>query len=176
MRKSVFTIDDNKLAYIGYTQGERWKHYDVPYFDIDTSIQIVNEFNTIAEYPIIYDDIYNQFYLYDEGNKEYEIYKGKEFKTAEGIKILYPIKGWYWLWEEFTESDIQTLAEGIEDWLWEFDTYDYKDKYNDRADLLRELKIQLRELETLAEAIKIYYSDIYNAEEKFEELNKLLHV
>ena len=176
MRKSVFTIDDNKLAYIGYTMGEKWKHYDVPYFDIDTAIQIVEEFNAISEYSIIYDDIYDQFYLYDEANEEYEIYKTKELKTTEGIKKLYSIKGWYWLWEEFTEANINTLAEGIEDWLWEFDTYDYKDKYNDRADLLKEIKIQLKELETLAEAIEIYYSDLLRGDEKFEELSKLLFI
>ena len=172
MHKAVFTIDDNKLAYIGYTIGEKWKHYAVPYFDMDTAIQIVEEFNAISEYPIIYDDIYDQFYLYDEANQEYEIYKTKEFKTTEGIKKLYSIKGWYWQWEEFTESDINTLAEGIEDWLWEFDTYEYRDVGIDRE----EIKSQLKELEILAEAIEIYYSDLLRGDEKFEKLSKLLTV
>jgi hypothetical protein len=179
MRKTVFTIDDNKLAYIGYTIGEKWKHYDVPYFDIDAAIKIVEEFNTIAEYPIIYDSIYDQFYLYDEGNKEYEIYKPKEFKTAGGIKKLYPIKGWYWQWEEFTEGNIQNLAEGIEDWLWEFDTYAYWDCFGiewDREFIVMKIKAQLKELETLAKTIKIYYSDILSAEEKYNALREGLKV
>lgn len=176
MRKTVFTIDDNKLAYIGYTIGEKWKHYDVPYFDIDAAIKIVEEFNTIAEYPIIYDSIYDQFYLYDEGNKEYEIYKPKEFKTAGGIKKLYPIKGWYWEWEEFTEVNIQSLAEGIEDWLWEFDTYHYQDECLDRMQTVDTLKVQLKELEILAKVIKIYYSDILSAEEKYNALREELKV
>lgn len=176
MHKAVFTIDDNKLAYIGYTIGEKWKHYNVPYFDMDTAIQIVEEFNSISECPIIYDDVYDQFYLYDEGNEEYEIYKTKEFKTAEGIKKLYPIKGWYWEWEEFTERNINTLAEGIEDWLWEFDTYHYQDECLDRMQTVEAIKNQFRDLETLAEAIEIYYSDLLNADERFEELSKLLTV
>lgn len=173
MHKATFTVDDNKLAYIGYTQGETWKHYAVPYFDIDTAIQIVNEYNTIAEYPIIYDSIYDNFYLYDEANQEYEIYKGQEFTTAEGIKKLYPIKSWYWWWEEFTDGDIDILAEGIEDYLWEFE---HMDQYTNRADLLKEIKTQLKELETLAEAIKIYYSDTLNAEEIYNSLNKILFI
>lgn len=176
MKKRVFTIDDNKLAYIGYTIGEKWKHYDVPYFDMDTAIQIVEEFNTISEYPIIYDDVYDQFYLYDEANEEHEIYKTKEFKTAEGIKKLYSIKGWYWEWEEFTEGNINTLAEGIEDWLWEFDTYHYQDECLDRMQTVDTIKNQLKDLETLAEAIEIYYSDLLSADERFEELSKLLTV
>ena len=166
MRKAVFTIDDNKLAYIGYAIG------NMPYFDMDEAIKIAKEFNTIAEYPIVYDGVYDQFYLHDKENDEFEIYKPKEFKG----KKLHPIKSGYWLWDEFTEGNAETLAEGIVDWLWEFDTYEFRDQYADRADLLKEIKIQLKELETLAEAIQIYYSDILSAEEIYNALSKLLTV
>lgn len=176
MHKAVFTIDDNTLAYIGYTIGEKYKHYDVPYFDMDTAIQIVEEFNSISEYPIIYDDVYDQFYLYDEGNEEYEIYKTKEFKTAEGIKKLYAIKGGYWEWQEFTEANVNSLAEGIDDFIYEFDTYGYRDVGIDREEMVDEIKNQLKDLETLAEAIEIYYTDLLSADEIFEELSKLLTV
>ena len=179
MKQAVFTIDDNQLAYIGYTIGERWKHYDVPYFDIDTAMQIVTEFNTIAEYPIIYDSIYDQFYLYDERNKEYEIYKPKEFQTARGIKKLYPIKSWYWEWEEFTEGNIHALARGIEDFLWEYDTYAYWDCFGlewNREFVIGQIKTQLKELETLARAIKIYYSNTLSCDEIFNALSNLLTI
>lgn len=166
MRKSVFTVGDNQYTYIGYTQGERWKHYDVPYFEMDVAIKIAEEFNVCAEELIIYDDIYNNFYLYDEGNKEYEIWKGKEFKTTEGIKTLYGIGAWGWQWEEFTDREVDHLAEGIEDLLYEFD--------EQNRIVLKELRTQLKELKTLEQAIRIWYSDSLSAEEKYNALREEL--
>jgi hypothetical protein len=165
LKPKVFTIGDNQLSYIGYTLGERWKHYDVPYFDLETSIKIVEEYNKYANHPIIYSIIYNTFRI------DNEVYKAKEFKTAEGIKKLYPIGAWTWEWEEFTEGNVDSLAEGIEEWLWEFDTYEYNDIYDDRVNVAEELKNQLKDLKTLTEAIRIYYGNL-TAEETYNALRE----
>ena len=71
---------------------------------------------------------------------------------------------------------INIIAEGIEDWLWELNTYEYKDIYNDRADVAEELKNQLKDLKILEKVMSIYYNDLLNDEEKYNSLRKELKI
>ena len=78
--------------------------------------------------------------------------------------------------EEFTDQDIQRLAEGINDFIYEYDTYGYRDVGIDREEMVQAIHEQLKELKVLEQAIRIYYSELYSDDEKFTDLSKLLTV
>ena len=81
-----------------------------------------------------------------------------------------------WVWDEITDYDICNIARGIEDFIWEYDTYEYRDQYNDREELVNIIIAQLRELETLKQAIHIFYNDDLTEELKFNKLGGILRV
>lgn len=78
--------------------------------------------------------------------------------------------------KEFTEGNINSLAEGIENWLWEFDTYEYRDIYDDRVNVAEEIKNQLKELKTLKQIIKILYAEELKEEELYNALREELKI
>ena len=72
-------------------------------------------------------------------------------------------------------NNIYNIAGGIEDFLWEYDTYEYRDQYNNREELTEKIKSQLKEFKTLKQAIKIFYNDD-REELKFEKLGGILKI
>ena len=100
MRKSMFTIDSYPTAHIGYTEGRKWNGWATPYFEMDEALEVMAEFNECADHPMCYDKIYDQFYVWDEGNDDFETWKGKDYATADGIKHLYGIGAFSWVWDE----------------------------------------------------------------------------
>lgn len=175
MHKLVFTIDGFKYPHIGFTEGKRWNGWATPYFEIDEAIKIMEEFNK---------DLPEEFIMYDEGidafthkiDDEIEEWKGRNYLTDEGIKHLYGIGAYSWVWEDTTESDIRAVAQRIEDFLWELDTYEFKDQYNDREELTDEIIMQLKDFKILKQVLTILYADDLTEHELFEELRKELRI
>lgn len=174
MHKSVFTIGEFKYVYIGYTGGRRWNGWATPYFEKDEALAVMHDYNECAENPMEYDEVYDQFYILDKETAELETWKGEKLNTDEGIKHLYGIGAYCWMWEEITDYDINSIARGIEDFLWEYDTYNHKDVYGGREELTEEIITQLKELNTLKRVIQIFYSQTLTEELKFEKLGKEL--
>lgn len=81
-----------------------------------------------------------------------------------------------WVWDEITDYDIYNIARGIEDFLQEFNTYEYSDQYNTPEELINLIIAQLKEFKTLKQAIKILYNDDLTEELKFEKLGGILRV
>lgn len=179
MHKAVFTIDTYPKAYIGYTAGKLWNGWATPYFTLDEAKRVAKHFNECAEYPMEYDNIYDQFYILDKETEELEKWQGIDVSTAEGIKHLYGIGAYYWIWDEANDQDCRYLAEGIEDWLYEYDTYAYWDNFGiewNRESIVEQIKNQLQELTTFQQAYEIWHNDKLNIDERFEKLSKLLTV
>lgn len=174
MHKAVFTIGEESKAYIGYTSGKRWNGWATPHFELEEAIRVAEEFNKCAEYPMQYDEVYDQFYILDTETTELEKWKGEDYVTAEGIKHLYGIGAYSWVWDEATDQDCKWLAEGIEDFLYEFDTYGYRDVGIDREEMVEGIKNQLKELKTFQQAYEVWKNEDLSQDEKFEELSKLL--
>ena len=86
MRKAVFTIGEYPKAYIGYTAGRLWNGWATPYFEKDEAIRVMTDYNECAEYPMQYDEVYDQFYILDTESGELEKWEGIDYPTAEGIK------------------------------------------------------------------------------------------
>lgn len=60
--------------------------------------------------------------------------------------------------------------------LYEYDTYEYRDQYDTREELINSILTQLRELKTLKQAIKIFHNGDLPEELKFEKLGGILKI
>lgn len=176
MHKAVFTIDCFPKAYIGYTSGRLWNGWATPYFERDEAIRVMEGNNETAEYPMQYDEIYDQFYVLDTDTTELEVWKGEDIKTEEGIKHLYGIGAYCWIWDEVNDDDCLYLAQSVEDFIWEYDTYESKDQYADRAELVEVIQLQLKEPATFKQVYEIWHNEDLTEEAKFEALRKELKI
>ena len=178
MHKLVFTIDGFNYPHIGFTEGKRWNGWATPYFEIDEALAIMEEFNKQADNPIMYVEA-NDTFIHKIADDEIELWKGKNYSTNEGIKHLYGIGAYSWVWEDTTQDDIRAVAQRIEDLLYELDTYEHRDQYNDREELTEEIIAQLRDFKTLKYVIKVLYGwDLtdYAEEEIYDVLRKELRI
>lgn len=144
MRKTVFTIGEVADAYVGYTSGRLWNGWATPHFEIEEAMRVMQSFNECAEYPMQYDKVYDQFYIMDD--EELEIWKGENCQTTEGMKHLYGIGAYSWVWdEEATEPIAKAIDELFQD-------YDVAADYDEIAEALQNA-------ESLQKALKILRSD-----------------
>lgn len=81
--------------------------------------------------------------------------------------------GWATPYFELVEA---LIAMEIEDFIWEYDTYHYQDECLDRMQTVEEIQKQLKDFNTLKQAIKIFYNDDLTEELKFEKLGGILRV
>ena len=177
MYKCVFTIGDYENAYVGYTDGSKWNGWATPYFTYLTALEVMYDYNEDAGEEIMkYNPIYDQFYILDKESEELEVWKGKQYATEEGIVCLYGIGAYSWVWDEITDYDIDNIARGIEDFLWEFNPYEHRDQYDIREELTNKIKSQLKELNTLKDAIMLFYCNSLTEELKYYRLGRILRV
>ena len=200
MRKAVFTIGEYPKAYIGYTSGRRWNGWATPSFELAEAKRVMEGFNETAEYFILYDEGNDQFFIpkpKDETKEfkkittfeefislgvqmwEFEIedkWEGFDVQTTDGIKHLYSIGSYWWTWDKVTDRDCLWLAQWIEDLIYEFDTYGYRDIGIDREEMVEQITNQLKELTTFQQAYEVWKNEELSQDEKFEELSKLLTV
>lgn len=177
MYKCVFTIGNYENAYVGYTDGSKWNGWATPYFTYLTALEVMYDYNEDAGEEIMkYDPIYDQFYILDKESGELKVWKGKQYATEEGIVCLYGIGAYSWVWDEITDYDIDNIARGIEDFLWEFNPYEHRDQYDSREELTNKIKSQLKELNTLKDAIMLFYCNSLTEELKYYRLGRILRV
>lgn len=136
----------------------------------------MEEFNAYEpEHSIMYVEA-NDTFIHKIANDEIELWKGKNHQTDEGIKHLYGIGAYAWIWELTTPDDICVIAQRIEDFLWELDTYEHRDQYDSRKELVKEITLQLQDLKILKQAITILYGKELTEEELYNQLSELLKV
>ena len=176
MYKKVFTIDGFDHVYIGYTSGRRWNGWATPHFEFVEALEVMHDYNECAEPPMQYDEVHDQFYILDKETAELKVWKGENYNTTEGIKHLYEIGAYSMTWDNITDYDIDNIARGIEDFIWEFDTYHYQDECIDRMQTVDSIIAQLKDFNTLKQSIRIFYNDDLTEELKFEKLGGILRV
>ena len=174
MYKTVFTIDGFAEVYIGYTDGRTWNGWATPSFEVDEALALMENFNKVSECRILYSKASDTFILYEPDQEVMTEYKGYNGNTTEGIKHLYDIGSWYWIWDEVQADDY--LAQEIEEILWDFDTYEYKDCYDYREDLLKEIKAQLQDLKVLKQVVMAFKMEELSREELLQKLKEALKV
>lgn len=176
MHKVLFTIDGFNYPHIGYTEGIRWNGWATPFFEIDEALAIMEEFNKQdPDDPILYAEA-NDTFMRKVADDEIDLWKGKNYQTEDGIKHLYGIGAYSWVWESIIPDDIEAVARRIEDFLWEFDTYELKDQYADREDFVNAIIKQLQDFKTLKQVLIAIYTEDWKSEELFEKLGGILQV
>ncbi len=133
MRKTLFTIGEYPKAYIGYTSGRLWNGWATPHFELDEALRVMQGFNECAEYPMRYDKEKDQFYILDTED-EPEVWKGENYQTADGIRHLYGIGAYSWVWDE---EEIASTARAIDEL---FGDYDVAADYTDITEALQNVE------------------------------------
>ena len=176
MQKKLFTFDGFKPSYIGYTEGRRWNGWATPYFEKKEALCLMADYNKSTESPMYYSEENDTFYHFGTDNYSGEMWRGADYETADGIKHLYPIGAYCWIWDDVNDEDIHTIAQGIEDFLWELDTYEHRDQYTDRNELVEAIQSQLNDLNVLKQVCTIFYNEDLTEEEIYAQLGKELTV
>jgi hypothetical protein len=150
MRKSVFAICDDHNAYIGYTSGRTWNGWATPYFTLAEAQRLQADWNGLT-----YDETNDEFRIqYDEDEEPY-IWKGEDIQTVDGKLHLYGIGAYSHIWDELDDDIKRSLAQGVADFILEYDTYNYNDDDETRDGLVEETINELENLNTFA---KVYYA------------------
>ncbi len=151
MRKSVFAICDDHNAYIGYTSGRTWNGWATPYFTLEEAKKIQAEWNGMT-----YDEDKDEFRIkYEDDDSEPYIWEGEDIQTEDGIKHLYGIGAYSHIWDELDDDQKQYLAQGVADFILQYDTYNYIDNDETREGLVEETINELANLDTF---VKVYYT------------------
>jgi hypothetical protein len=181
MYKTIFAIDGIAQAYIGYTSGRLWKGWATPYFEVAEALEIMEEYNKLnTKEPMHYDERLDRFVVIDSDGIQYEpleSWKGNNIKTDDGIKHLYGIGAYCWIWDAVTDGDRRGFAQQIEEFIYFHDTYNYWDEYDLKRDEVVESIIkQFQDLNTFHKAICIMRREDLKAEEILEALGKILTI
>ena len=175
MYRTIFTIDGFVPAYIGYTSGRLWNGWATPFFEVNEALQVMEDYNKNTDNPMYYDEATDSFRIAETEYTDEEGWKGQNLKTEDGIKHLYGIGAYCWIWDAVNDGDRRYIAQQIDELLYEHDTYNYWDG----SDALREQVVntimeQLKDLDTFHKAIYIVEDEKLTEEERYEKLGGIL--
>lgn len=175
MYKTIFTIDGFTPAYIGYTNGALWNGWATPYFEVNEALQVMADYNKDTGNPMWYDEETDAFRIAETEYTSEGNWKGKNVKTKDGIKHLYGIGAYSWVWDAVNDGDRKYLAQQVEEFMFFYDTYNYMDE----CDLKREKTVesiaeQFKNLDVFYQAIRLMRDENLKADETFYALGKIL--
>jgi hypothetical protein len=154
-----------------------WNGWATPYFTLEEAQRLQADFNKGIENPMLYDVSKDAFVLKYDGDDEPYIWEGEDIQTVDGIKHLYGIGAYSHIWDECDEADKRYLAQEINDFLYDYDTYSYEDEYDDADEVIEEIIAQFANDNVFIKAHAIMnYDSAYNADEMYVELTKLLNI
>ena len=175
MKRTIFTIDGIAPAYIGYTNGDLWNGWATPLFEKSEALRVMEDYNKNSESPMFYNEQYDTFYHFGTDTYGGEMWKGEKHRTAEGIKTLYGIGAYCWVWDAVNDNDRRYLAQEIEEFIFYHDTYQYRDEYGiEREQTVETIVEQFKSLETFHKAICIMRAEDLTEELRFEQLGGIL--
>ena len=175
MHKTIFTIDGIAPAYMGYTSGDLWNGWATPYFEKSEALRVMEDYNKNTESPMFYNEQYDTFYHFGTDSYDGEMWRGENAQTEEGIKHLYGIGAYCWVWDAVNDGDRRYIAQAIEEFMFYHDTYKFMDEYDPRRDAAVEaLFDKFGDLDTFHKAICIERDEDLKAEARFEKLKEVL--
>ena len=118
-RPARFTVDGLPGTYDGFTRGNTWNGFAVPFFPLAEACRVADDYaaqpagldgQTRAEY----DEGRDIVRLYDPSSEEWDEYGPAKIDdgTGRGPRALYSIGGHYWTWEEVGAGPVSKLADG----------------------------------------------------------------
>lgn len=174
MRKSVFALCDDHNAYIGYTSGALWNGWATPYFTLEEAQRLQADFNKGVDNPMLYDVAKDEFRIQYDGDDEPYIWEGEDIQTVDGIKHLYGIGAYSHIWDELGDGFKRHLAQGVADFMLEYDTYNYNDDDETREDMVADVLVQLANLTTFVKVYGIMYDESLSALGIYSKLEEAL--
>lgn len=104
MRKTRFVIDTNEKTYEGYTDGTLWNGWECPWFTKEVAEEMMKDLNKEGV-RTEYDEERDSYIVEVEQCDEPDVFDGADVVTEDGIKHLYPIGAWCWIWDEVMEEE-----------------------------------------------------------------------
>ena len=177
MYKTIFTIDGIAPAYIGYTSGRLWNGWATPYFEVNEALQVMKDYNENTDRPMQYDEATDSFRVAETEYTDEEVWKGENITTENGVKHLYGIGAYCWVWDAVNDGDRRYLAQQVEEFILDYDRYNYLDEYDDgREEVVNAIIEQFQDLDTFHKAICVMRDEELDEDERFEKLGGILNV
>lgn len=177
MKKAIFTLDGFVPAYIGYTDGKMWNGWATPYFTKEEAIRLMTDYNSDTESPMFYNEEHDTFYHFGTDSYSGEMWRGENYETDEGIKHLYGIGAYCWVWDAINKGDIRCVAQQVEEFIFYYDTYHYWDEYdNRREEVVTNIINQLQDFNMLKEIITIMHNDNLSSETMYKTIGGILRL
>lgn len=168
MRKSLFQINDGPI-YMGYTSGALWNGWATPYFTLEEAQKIQTSIPRL-----LYDVNKDEFRIKYDGDDEPYIWKGEDIQTVDGIKHLYGIGAYSHIWDELGSDEKRYLAQTINEFLLDYDTYEYRDAFDDEDEVIDALISQFANINDFAKAHAIMNNATLGADEIYTKLGEVL--
>ena len=107
-RRGQFEIADVQGPYDGFTRGETWNGWAVPYFEKAEALRIAEDYNRVAEEVggdmatahAHYDKESDTFVFYDPINDDEVAYEAVMIRVADAELRVYPVGTREWTWEQ----------------------------------------------------------------------------
>lgn len=99
-KESRFQIDGGPV-FNGYTTGQHWNGWAMPYFTLEVGLEITKSHGS-DEYPARYDEATDTF-VFEMGEDGPDLFKGQDIDIDGQILHLYPIGAGYWIWDDLAE-------------------------------------------------------------------------
>ena len=172
MRKALFNIDGGQV-YVGYTSGRLWNGWATPYFPLEEALKICAEWND--EYnPMTYDEVNDEFRILYESDDEPYIWRGEDIETVDGKLHLYGIGAYSHIWDELGDEDKRYLAEQINEFIADYNPYEYRDVVEDEDEFLNNLIWALSDFDTFARCYEIMNNARLNSDQIYAKLEEVL--
>lgn len=175
MRKALFQINDGPV-YIGYTNGDRWNGWATPYFTLEEAQKLQAEFDQGDGLRMFYDCRADKFILQYEEEDEPYVWKGEDVQTVDGKLHLYGIGAYSHIWDELGSEDKRYLAQTINEFLLDYDPYEYRDAFDDEDEVIDALISQFANINDFAKAHAIMNNATLGADEIYEKLGEFLKI
>lgn len=103
MRKTKFNICDDERVYEGYTDGTLWNGWECPWFTKEVAEQIMKDLRGDGA-ETEYNENTDSYSVMLPDSVE-DVFDGEYVDTEDGVKHLYPIGAWCWIWDEVQLED-----------------------------------------------------------------------
>jgi hypothetical protein len=140
---------------MGYTSGARWNGWATPYFTLEEAQKIQKAWTKSDYSTMLYDVNKDEFRLKYKGDDEPYIWKGEDIQTVDGKLHLYGIGAYSHIWDDLDDDDKRYLAQQINEFMYDYDPYDYEDNVDDADDFIDGLIELFADIDKFAKAHRI---------------------
>lgn len=105
LKQDNFTMDFTDEVFTGYHNGGTWNGWEMPSFEYDEAMQILDLYRDNEFMKATYDAEADAFTFLITDEAEADIYTGFEAVVGGETKKLYDIGSGYWTWEIAKEDE-----------------------------------------------------------------------